>query len=346
MVDLCARHADVADAVEAAVAKVLRSGRHVGGPVVAELESELAARNGCVGAVGCNSGTDALRLALQAVGVGPGDEVIVPAVSFYATAEAVLQLGAVPRVVDVLEDRPLMDPERAAAAMGSRTRAIVPVHLFGALAPDLDHLGLPVVDDAAQAVVGTPSRCRGQLSAVSFYPTKVLGAAGDGGLVLGRDPELLERVRRAANHGQVGDDQFAAVGTFGVCGNSRLDPLQAAILMVHLQRLDSRIARRRAIAARYAVEFGDLAVAHDPQGPVSVFAIRHPQRDALAEALRGRGVATRVYYRRPLSAQPLVPDAPTPRADRFCAEVLALPVHADLDDAQVDHILAAVRELA
>jgi len=346
MVDLSARHADVADAVEAAVVKVLRSGRHVGGPVVAELESVLAARNGCVGAVGCNSGTDALRLALQAVGVGPGDEVIVPAVSFYATAESVLQLGAVPTVVDVLPDRPLIDPGQAAAQVGSRTRAVVPVHLFGALAPDLDHLGLPVVDDAAQAVVGEPSRCRGQLSAVSFYPTKVLGAAGDGGLVLGRDPELLDRVRRAANHGHVGDDRFAAVGPFGVCGNSRLDPLQAAVLMVHLERLDGRIARRRAIAARYAAALGDLAVAHDPQGPVSVFAIRHPQRDAIAEALRARGIATRVYYRRPLSAQPLVPDAVTPHAARFCAEVLALPVHAALDDAQVDHVVDTLQEVA
>lgn len=345
MADLAARHRRAADRVEAAVLGVLRSGHYVGGPLVARLEAEVSALFGRRYAVGVGSGTDALVLALRALGVGPGDEVVVPAVTFFATAGAVLVLGARPVVVDVLPDRPLMDPDAARRAVGRRTRAVVPVHLFGAAAPHPD-VPVPVLDDAAQAAGGTPPRGQGEAVALSFYPTKVLGGAGEGGMVLTDDAGLAERVRRLGNHGLAGPHLHERVG--GAVGiNSRLDAIQAAVLLEGVKDLAARVARRRAIAERYDAAFGDLAVPRDPGSPVSAYVIRHPRRDALAGALAARGIDSAVYYPRPLGAQPaLGRSAPAPNAERFCREALALPCHAAMDDEAVAAVIAAVREAA
>jgi len=350
MINLVARHADAAAEVEAGVLAVLRGGRFVGGPVVAQAEAAVAALLGRRFGAGADSGTDALALALRALGIGPGDEVIVPAVSFFATAEAVLHTGARPVVVDVLPDRPLLDPDAARRALSPRTKAVVPVHLFGDGAPPLA-LGVPVVDDSAQAVGATPPRGQGLLVAVSFYPTKVLGAAGDGGLVASDDPALIDRVRRLGAHGMPAPNLHERVAGH-VGGNSRLDAIQAAVLLGHLPRLAGRIARRQALAARLDAALGGLPIPRDPGGPVSVYVIRHPRRDALAARLALQGISTSVYYPLPMSAQAVLDGSPaearrrTPHAAAFCEQALALPCHEDLSDADLDRLIAAVREAA
>lgn len=344
LVDVQARDAVGAGAARAAMLRVLEGGRYIGGPVLSGFEAALAGAHRVRHAVGVASGTDALMLALQAVGVRAGDEVVVPAVSFYATAGAVRALGAVPVVVDVLPDRPLLDPAAAAAAVGPRTRAVVPVHLYGDLAPPPD-VPVPVVEDGAQAVGRTPA---GALMALSFYPTKVLGAAGDGGAVLCRDAELAARVRALGFHGHGPDGAFHAVAG-APPRNCRLDAVQAAWLHAMLADLPRRVARRRQIARRYDDALDLPAVPRDPDSPVSVYAVRHPRRDALAAALAAAGVETRVYYPRPLGAEPALADLPrrpTPHADRFCAETLALPCHAALTDDAVERVIQAVRAAA
>jgi len=344
LVDLAARDAPCAPAARAAVASLLGSGRYVGGPALAAFESDLAARHRVPAAVGVGSGTDALMLALQAVGVGPGDEVVVPAVSFYATAGAVRALGALPVVVDVLPDRPLLDPGAAAEAVGARTRAVVPVHLYGDQAP-APEVPVPVVEDGAQAVSRPPV---GALMTLSFYPSKILGAAGDGGAVLCRDPVLAERVRSLGFHGRAADGGFHSVGG-APPRNCRLDAVQAAWLRCMLPDLDRRVSRRRAIAARYDAALGLGVVPRDPDSPVSVYAVRHPQRDAFAQRLAGAGIETRVYYPRSLGAEPALADLPrraTPHADRFCAETLALPCHAGMTESEVERVIHAARAAA
>ncbi len=349
MNDLQAVAASMGEALEARVLAVLRSGRYVGGPVLAEAERAVADLFGVAHGVGVGSGTDALVLSLQALGVGAGDEVIVPAVSFFSTAGAVARLGARPVIVDVLEDRPLLDPDAARRALGPRTRAVIPVHLFGERAPH-PRLGVPVLDDAAQAIGASPPVGEGELRALSFYPTKVLGGVGDGGMALTDDPELAARVRALGSHGMTELHLHEAVsGHTGT--NSRLDAVQAAAILAQLPLLPDRLARRRALAARYDEALGGMALPRDPGSPVSVYAIRHPRRDALAAALSDRGVETAVYYPRPLSAQPVLAPlgadpASTPVAQRWCQELLALPLHAALTDEEVDRVIAALRELA
>ena len=349
MVDLAARHARLRQAVEAAVAEVLASGRYIGGIPLEYLESRLAARHGRAFCVGAGSGTGALRLLLQASGIGPGDAVVVPALTFGATAEAVLQVGARPVVVDVLPDAPLMDPAAAAAAVEAGAQAVLLVHLFGLQAPDPQ---LPtgcdalLLDDAAQAIgralPGGPSRA----AALSFYPTKVLGAAGDGGAVLTDDAGLARRVRLLGSHGSEAPHQHEAIaGHIG--DNNRLDALQAAVLGVHLGDLDRRLARRRAIAARYDRDLGLPAVAHDPESPVSVYCLLSPDRAGLAARLERAGIATARYYPRPLGQQPLLAGRatlhPSPNADVFCENALAIPCHEEMTEADVDAVIAACR---
>ena len=346
LVDLQGRHAEVADAAEDAVLEVLRSGQYVGGARVRPAEAEAARRFGRRHAVGVNSGTDALMLALQAVGVRAGDEVIVPAISFFASAGAVVSIGAVPVFADVREDA-CLDPDAAAALRTERTAAIVPVHLYGTLAAAPD-LGVPVVDDAAQAVGGDPVRAVGHLTVVSTYPTKTWGGAGDGGFVLGDDAELVDRARRLANHGAE-DGGFHEVD--GLVGrNSRLDAVQAALLLAHAPRVAPRVARRRAIAARYDAELPPAVrpLPRDPGSPVAQYVVRVADRDRVHRALSERGIETRAYYRRPLHHEPALSraEADTPVAAALCRELLALPCHAGLTDADVAQVLRALQEVA
>ena len=346
--DPAAVHAATADAVEQRVLEVLRSGQWVGGPVVAEAEAALAERFGVAHVVGLNSGTDALVLGLQAMGIGPGDEVIVPAVSFFATASAVLLAGARPVVVDVLAERPLLDPEAVRAAWSPRVRAVVPVHLFGMRPPSLGELpdGAVILDDAAQAAGASAPLGEGQAAALSFYPTKVLAAAGDAGALLTDDGELAARVRALGHHGGPGFPEVAG----HVGRNSRLDAVQAAVLLGRLSDLDRRLARRRSTALRIQAALGPRVLVPEEGRPVSVLAMLHERPAEVRRALALAGIAPAVYYPRPLDQVPAIRAyarlQPCPNAAAFCASTLALPCHAALSAADVDRIIAVVRSVA
>lgn len=345
MVDLAARHRASADAVEAGVLAVLRSGQWIGGPTVARAEAAVAERFGRAGAVGVASGTDAIALALQALGVQPGDEVVVPALTFFATAGAVCAIGAVPRVVDV-DERGLLDPLALAEVRSDRLRAVVPVHLFGNRC-EAHRLGLPTVDDAAQAAGADPPASSGLLTAVSAYPTKAWSGAGDGGFVVGDDTAALDRVRRLGSHGLIGPHLHDRVSGH-VGRNSRLDAVAAAVLLGQLGTLAERIRRRRQIARHYDQHLpaGATALPRDAGNPLPVYVLRSARRDAISARLAACGVDSTVYYPRPLQTQPAlvgrIPDAHTPVADRLCGELLAVPMRASLSDDDVERVVAAM----
>lgn len=345
MADPARRHARVAAVAEARVLEVLRSGRYVGGPVVTEAVERLAGAFGWARGVGVNSGTDALTYALQALGVGPGDEVIVPAVTFFSTAGAVARMGAVPVIADVRADVPLLDTD--ALPIGPRTRALIAVHLYGARCA-LPALPVPVVDDAAQAIGADPPARVGIVGAASFYPTKTLGAAGDGGIVLTDDPDLARAVHLLTHHGMPTPYEAERVSGW-VGGNSRLDAVQAALLLAHLDDLPVRVATRRAHAARYDEGLSGIdgltPLPREAGHPVHQYVLRARRRDALRSALAEAGIESAVYYPRSLAAQPALADfaRPTPNADAFCAQTLALPVHESLSEADVACVIAAVR---
>ncbi len=346
MVDLAARHAGVAEGVEQRVLAVLRTGVYVGGPVVTEAERTLAAAFGWPLAVGVNSGTDALVLALQIAGVRTGDEVIVPAVTFFATAGAVVRAGGVPVIADVREDVPLLDAQTL--PLGPRTRAVVAVHLYGGhcAIPDA---GVPVVDDASQAVGATPAARTGCIGAASLYPTKTLGAAGDSGVILCAEESTRDRARRLANHGQLAPhDHHAVDGLVGT--NSRMDAVQAAVLLAHAEALTARVARRRTLATRYddALPGWMRRLPRDVGHPVHQYVVRVPARERVRAALLDAGIETATYYPRPLGDQPAlaaVSRTPTPNADAFCREALALPVHEGLSDEDATRVIEACQRM-
>lgn len=346
MADTAARHARVAAVLEPAVLEVLRSGRYVGGPVVDATMRAVADHFGWRHAVGVNSGTDALIYALQAVGVRAGDEVIVPALTFFASAGAVCRVGAVPVIVDVRPDLPLLDPE--SLPIGPRTRAVMAVHLYGERC-DLPALPVPVVDDSAQTAGADPPCRTGEIAAVSFYPTKTLGAAGDGGCVLTDDPSVARKLHLLTHHGM--PTAYYAETVDGVVGaNSRLDAVQAAVVGAHLADLPRRTLARRANAAVYDREL-PAAVERIPRGPghpVHQYVVLLPDgvdRDGVAGRMREQGVESAVYYPRSLAAQPALAAfaRPTPRADRFCTRCLALPVHESLSGSDLAQVVDAVR---
>ncbi|MEZ4317881.1 MAG: aminotransferase class I/II-fold pyridoxal phosphate-dependent enzyme [Myxococcota bacterium] len=344
MADLARRHAATAETVENAVLAVLRSGRWIGGPVVQEAEAAIAHAFGREAAVGVASGTDALILALQASGVTAGDEVAVPALTFFATAGAVCALGAVPRIVDV-DARGLMDAAALERLDGARLRAVVPVHLFGNRCT-VQRIGVRTVDDAAQAIGCTPAASTGELTALSTYPTKMLSSAGDGGFVVG-DRSVVERVRRLGSHGLVGPHLHERVAGH-VGRNSRLDAMSAAVVLGQLPTLGDRIRRRQAIARHYDERMSPalLPLQRDPANPVPSYLVRAADRDALVAHLDRHGIDSTVYYPRPLHRQPAlvgrIPPSECPVADRLCTELLAIPVHAGLTDDEVERVAKAL----
>ena len=249
MIDLAARHRRVAKQTEELVLKTLRSGQYTDGELVSKAEARFATRFDRTYGCGVASGTDALILGLMALGVGPDDEVILPALSFFATVGAVLSIGARPVIVDV-GDEACIDPEATERAITPRTKAIIPVHLYGNYAK-LPDFQVPILDDSAQAIGGRPARSFGHLSAVSVYPTKTLGSAGSGGFVVGDDPVLIERVRRLGRHGYCTErGEHHRVGAH-IGRNSRLDAIQAAVILAHDTDLERRVARRQQTAERY-----------------------------------------------------------------------------------------------
>lgn len=354
-VDLARQHTALRDELATAMAGVLASCRFVLGPEGEALEQELAGRAKVRYGLGVASGTDALRLALAALGIGPGDEVITPAFSFVASSSTIVMAGATPVFADIDPETFTVTRASVERAITPRTRAVLPVHLYGHGAPmaDLDALararGLALIEDAAQAVGGTvdgrPVGAWGDVTCLSFYPTKNLGACGDGGLLLTDRDDVAAHVRRLRHHGDGGRYRHIELG---YC--SRLDELQAAILRVKLRHLDGWIERRRAIADRYRARLAGLPLALPTERPgmrhvYHLFTVRHAQRDALAKRLAERGVGTAVHYPIAVPAQPMFGrgDKDWPEAARAAREVLSLPCFPELTDAEVDAVAAAVR---
>jgi dTDP-3-amino-3,4,6-trideoxy-alpha-D-glucose transaminase len=350
------RPADDAADVRAAIDRVIARGWFVLGPEVEAFEREFAEAAGARYAIGLGTGTDAIALLLRALGIGAGDEVIVPAMTAAYTGLAVVMAGARPLFADVNPATLTVDPQACAAAVTPRTRAIVPVHLYGQAA-DLDALfavasrhNLTVIEDCCQAhgatSRGVPVGTRGAGGAFSFYPTKNLGALGDGGAVVTNDASLAERIRRLRNGGQT--DRYHHVEP-GI--NSRLDEMQAAVLRAKLPRLAGMTARRRALAAAYRRELGDGVAPIPEQDPGHVyhlFPVRCGARDALQAQLRASGIETLIHYPVPLPLQSAFASGKGDRAGacpvaaEAARELLSLPLHPALRDADVRQVAAAV----
>ena len=335
--------------IDRAVSTVLSSGRYILGPEGQAFEAEFARYCRASRGIGVANGTDALRIGLAALGVQPGDEVLVPAVSAAATAMAVTQLHARPVFVDIRPDDFTMDPQDAFDKSGSRTTAVVPVHLYGMPAhlKLLSEMRLPILEDAAQAHGSDAvwGRCGsfGDAAAFSFYPTKNLGTYGDGGMLVTSREELADRSRLLRNYGQLKNYASEIPGD-----NSRLDEIHAAILRVKLKKLESGNRRRRAVAAAYRAAFGELPVgmqAETGQSNYHLFVITTPDRDALRRHLELQGIPSLVHYPIPLPRQKAFSEfnpARCPNADVLCSRVLSLPMHPSLTDSEVSKVITGV----
>ena len=362
--DLAAMAAEVWPSVERDYLACLLGGQYIAGPAVRSFEQEWAAYCGAACAVGVANGTDALELTLTALEVGRGDEVVVPANTFIATAAAVVRAGAVPRFADVSGETLLMTPETLTEALTPRTRAVIVVHLFGQ-PPDMDGLaavaaraGIHLIEDAAQAHGaewdGRRAGSFGDAACFSFYPGKNLGACGDAGAVVTSEPGLAERVRALANHGRSQSHyEHTCVGA-----NSRLDALQAIMLSGKLAFLDAWTRRRIALAARYRAGLAgpglDLpglqipVVAPQARHVYHLFAVRVPGRDRVRAELARRGIQTGVHYPVPCHQQaPLrqFADRPLPVAERAAGELLSLPMFPHLTDGQVESVCQALGDV-
>lgn len=357
--DLAAAQAELRAEIDAAIARVIDSGWYIGGGEVEKFESAFARYVDARHCIGVGNGLDALRIALQAMDIGPGDEVLVPSNTYIATWLAVSHCGATPVPVEPLEGTHNIDPAKLAAALTKRTRAILPVHLYGQPA-DLDPIlafarenGLKVLEDAAQAhgaaYRGRRIGAHGDAVAWSFYPGKNLGALGDAGAITTNDDALADRVRVLRNYGSRQKYLNEVRGH-----NSRLDPLQAAVLGAKLPVLDEWNRRRATIAARYLEGLGDtgLGLPEVPDGSTPawhLFVVRHPRRDALQRALRDKGVETLIHYPLPPHRQQAYADLETaaqPIAERLASEVLSIPIGPHLDEAAQSRTLAALRDAA
>jgi dTDP-3-amino-3,4,6-trideoxy-alpha-D-glucose transaminase len=338
--------------LRAAVERVLDSGGFVLGPEVAAFEAEFAAHIGAQHAVGVANGTDALTIALLAMGVGPGDEVVVPSFTFYATAEAVPHTGATPVFCDIDPDTFCVTADTVRAALSPRTKAVIAVHLFGNVAPisEIEALGVPVLEDAAQAAGSLAAGGRrpgalGTAATFSFYPSKNLAAFGDGGAITTSDAALAERVRMLRFHGSSDKERFALVGF-----NSRLDAIQAAVLRVQLPHLDAWGQARHAAGERYAqAGLGELvALPRATAGCTPawhLYVVKSERAGELETALRERGIGARGYYRVPLHRQPaLAVDATLPHTEEAARTNLALPMGPWLTAEQVREVVDAVRD--
>ena len=337
--------------LRAAIDRVLESGRYILGPELRAFESEFAGYVGAAHAIGVANGTDALTIALRAMGVGPGDDVVVPSFSFYASAEAIVPTGARPVFCDIDPHTFCVTADSVRAALTARTKAVVVVHLFGNVAPvaEIEALGVPVLEDAAQAAgsLGPDGRpgSLGTAATFSFYPSKNLGAFGDGGAITTSDAQVAERARTLRHHGSRDKETFAEVGY-----NSRLDELQAAILRVQLPHLDAWADGRRAAGESYSASgVGELVDLPQPtagsQPAWHLYVVRSARADALGEALRAAGIEARAYYRRPIHRQPsMAVELDLPGTDEAARTNLALPIGATLGAARVAQVAATVRE--
>jgi dTDP-3-amino-3,4,6-trideoxy-alpha-D-glucose transaminase len=339
------------DELDAAITSTLTGGRYILGPSVQRFEEAFAHYCGAAHGIGVANGTDAISIGLQAIGVRPRDEVLVPAISAAATAMAVVQIGAIPVFVDVSPNHFMMDPKAAFEQMTPRVRAIVPVHLYGMPAPlkELAEIGAPVLEDAAQAHGSRASwgRCGsfGSAAAFSFYPTKNLGTYGDAGMIVTSSQSLADRCRLLRNYGQRESYSSEIIGR-----NSRLDEIHAAILQVKLKRLDSWNRRRAAIAAAYRSAFADLPLTMQAETGTSnyhLFVVVTSQRDRLKDHLRSLNIPSLVHYPISLPRQKAFADfspARCPNADMICSRVLSLPIHGSMTDSEVERVIDGVRQ--
>lgn len=363
LVDLQGQYASLKDEVRAAVERVFESQRFVLGDEVRRLENSIAEYCQTKHAVGCASGSDALLLALMALGLKAGDEVITTPASFFATASAIARLGAKPVFVDIERATYNIDVSQVADAITSRTKAIIPVHLYGQCA-EMDPLlalgerrGIPIIEDAAQAIGATDrGRRAGSMGAIgcfSFYPTKNLGGAGDGGIVTTNDDELAQRMRQLRSHGGITEYEHVEVGI-----NSRLDELQAAVLNVKLAYLDQWSDERARVADVYTRLLEDADLSFEVTTPFvrpecrhifHQYVIRVPRhRDALMDHLREHGVGTKVYYPIPLHRQQCFSylghkAGAFPEAESLAAETFALPIYPELTEAQQAYVVDSIK---
>jgi dTDP-4-amino-4,6-dideoxygalactose transaminase len=352
--------------IDAAMAEVSKSGAFVHGPACAKFEAEMAEYCGAAHAIGCASGSDALLLALLALGIGPGDEVIVPSFTFFATASAVWRLGAKPVFADILPETFNLDPADVMYKLTTATKAIIPVHLFGQCVA-MDEFaqiasaarGIPIIEDACQAIGaefnGRRAGSMGTASAFSFYPTKNLGGFGDGGLITTNDAELASKLRVLRDHGQQPRYYHHFVGL-----NSRLDALQAAVLSVKLPKLDDWSAARARHAARYEAEFAQRGLGETIVTPTTSANCHHVwnqytvrvtdgRRDALQKYLADRKIGSAIYYPVPLHLQKCFAslnyeEGSLPNTEQACREVLSLPVYPELTSAEQETVVDAISE--
>ena len=357
-IDLAAQQILIKDGIDAGIQRVLEHGQYILGPEVYELEEKLAAYAGVTHCISCANGTDALQIAQMAFGIGVGDEVITPGFTYIATSETVALLGAKPVYVDINPDTYLIDPEKLEAAITPKTKAIIPVSLYGQCA-DMDAINLiaqrhniPVIEDAAQSFgasyKGQKSCGLSTVSCTSFFPSKPLGCYGDGGAIFTDDDELAVSLRQIARHGQSKRYYHTKLGV-----NSRLDTIQAAVLLEKLKILDEEVTRRDQIAAHYSNKLNSVCKAPGVSLDVSTrsawaqYTIRTSRRDKLAECLKQREIPTAIHYPLPLNKQPAVADKEFygPVGDEAAKEVLSLPVHAYMTEAEIEHVISSVCEV-
>jgi dTDP-4-amino-4,6-dideoxygalactose transaminase len=361
LLDLRAQHRQIRDEVLTEITRLIDSQKFILGEEVQKFEAEIAAYCSTKHAIGCASGSDALFLALMALEIRPGDEVLTTPYTFFATAGAISRIGAIPVFADVEEDTFNLDVEQVAEVLADhpKIRAMIPVHLFGGCA-DMDPLcalaaerGIAVIEDAAQSIgseyKGRPAGSMGHMGAFSFFPSKNLGGYGDGGMISTDDPALAERLTALRVHGRTGKYFHQWIGI-----NSRLDALQAAALRVKFRYLDSWTEGRQKNADRYRTGLAGVPVI--PADPADYqtrhvynqFVIRGPQRDALQAHLKAMGIGSEVYYPLPLHLQPCYEDlgykkGEFPVSEKLASESLALPVHADLTPDDVEYVCDSIR---
>jgi dTDP-4-amino-4,6-dideoxygalactose transaminase len=343
-VDVKAQYSPLIPELEAAFARTLETGRFIFGPEVDAFEREAAELLGVQETVSCANGTDALVLVLDAMEIGPGDEVICPSFTFYATAEAIARRGATPVFADIDPVSLNLDPADVERRVTARTKAIMPVHLFGRPAPDLSRLGLPVIEDAAQAF-GAGGIATSIVSTFSFFPTKNLFALGDGGLIAVNDAGLAQRLRMLRFHGSAAKKEFLYIGY-----NSRLDALQASFLRIFLRHIGDWNAQRREAAARYTELLDGLVeTPQDEDGHVyHMYCVRSPERDRLAAALKDADIGFAVYYQPPLHLQPSLrylgyAEGDFPETEKASRENLCLPLWAGITEDQQGEVVSVLK---
>ena len=359
LLDLKAQYADIRRDVDDAVRRVMESARFIGGPEVAALEEEVARYSQCAHGVGCASGTDALLLSLRALGVGPGDEVVTSAYSFFASAGVVANVGATPVFVDIDPRTYNLDPPRLEAAVTPRTKAVIAVDLYGqccdlaAVRSVCDKHHVWLIEDAAQAIgsewEGKRAGSIADFGCFSFFPSKNLGGAGDGGMIVSQAPERADRARLLREHGARPKYHHTLVGT-----NSRLDALQAAILRVKLRHLDRWSEARARNAALYNQLFEGSRVGrpfHDPRTRhiYNQYVVRLQKRDEVRQHLADRGIGSEIYYPVPLHVQKCFAmlgykPGDMPNAEAAAQETLALPIYPELTEDQIRYVAATVRD--